>query len=301
MTKTKKIWMDGEFVDWDKANIHVINHSLHYGSAVFEGIRAYPSSAKSTKGKPAVFRLNEHVERFFFSAKTMGMKLPYTREEISNAITELIKVNKLDGCYIRPIAFYGDKMGLSPIDAPVHVAIAVWTWGAYLSKEKVSIIISKYIRIHPQSSVMDAKISGHYINSILTSLESHKAKADEALLLDFDGNIAEGPGENIFFIKGKVLYTPQTGTILPGITRDTIFELAKDLGYKIVEKKIQPKDIPSFEEAFFCGTAAEVCSIEKIDNYTFKTVSKSKEIQKSYMDIVHDENARYKKYLTFVD
>jgi len=290
MQKTKKIWFDGKFVDWDKAQIHVLTHALHYGSGVFEGIRCY-----KTPNGPAVFRLTEHINRFFYSAKCINMKLGYTKTQIQGAILELIKINKISECYIRPIAFYGyGKMGLNPTGAPVNIAIAVWHWGAYLGKDTVKIKISKYIRLHPKSVISDAKICGYYINSIFASLEADKAKVDEALLLDFQGNIAEGPGENIFIIKNKIIYTPKTDNILPGITRNSILQIAQDLKIKTQEKNLKPEDLKKADEAFFCGTAAEVCGINKMGVIT-------KQIKTIYLQAVKGKNKKYQKWLTYVN
>ncbi|MFA7208998.1 MAG: branched-chain amino acid transaminase [Parcubacteria group bacterium] len=296
--KVEYIWIDGKFTPFAKARIHVLNHSLHYGSAVFEGIRCY-----ATKNGPAVFRLKEHIDRLFHSAGTMGMATAFTKKQAAQAVLELIKKNKLQAGYIRPIFFYGEKMGLDPAGAPVQLAIAAWPWGKYLEKESVSVKISSFARIHPGSSVMTAKISGHYANSIVASLEAKKAGFDEALLLDWRGNIAEGPGENIFFVKGKKLYTPEAGTILPGLTRGSVMEIAGDFGYKTIEKKIRPKDLKSFDEAFFVGTAAEINAIGKIDKYIFGAGGEgiaTREIRENYAKIIRGENKKYKKWLSYV-
>jgi len=292
------VWMDGKFTSFAKARIHVLNHSLHYGSAVFEGIRCY-----MTPNGPAVFRLQEHIDRLFHSAQTMGMKMSFTKKQVAQAVLELVKKNKLQEGYIRPIVFYGEKMGLDPAGAPVHLAIAAWPWGKYLAKESVSVKISSFARIHPGSSVMTAKISGHYANSIVASLEAKKAGFDEALLLDWRGNIAEGPGENIFFVKNKTLYTPKAGMILPGLTRDSVMVLARELGYKVAEKDVRLKDLPEFDEAFFVGTAAEINAIGKIDGHIFGAGGEGTvtgEIRENYARIIHGENKKYKKWLSYV-
>lgn len=304
MQKTGKIWVDGKLVERDDANVHILTHSLHYGSAVFEGIRIYKGALGS-----AVFRLDDHISRFFYSAKIMGMQLVYSEEEIKAAILELLKINNLEEGYIRPIAFYGEKMGLAVIDpsnklgasAPVHVAIAAWPWGKYLEKDLVSAMISKIMRIHPKSSVMGAKISGHYSNSILATTEAKKAGYDEAILLDYKGNIAEGPGENIFFVKGKTIYTPKKEAILPGITRDSVMQIAKDLKYKVIEKDIKPLEIKKFDEAFFTGTAAEISPIGKIEKMKFKKAPViGKQIQEIYYKAVRGEIKKYEKWLSVV-
>lgn len=299
MEELKKIWMDGKFVDWQEANIHILTHTLHYGGGIFEGIRAY----KTNKG-PAVFRLPEHIDRFFYSASALEMEIPFSKQEIKQAILETIKINQIEECYIRPIAFFGyGKMGLNPKGAPVQTAIAVWPWGAYLGgKETISVKISKYIRLHPKSTIADAKITGHYVNSILSSLEIQKAGFDEALLLDYEGYVAEGPGENIFIVKNNKLYTPPLGTILDGITRDSVIEIAKDLGIKNQEKKITVKELKSADEAFFSGTAAEICPIGKIDNTLInngKMGEITEKIKDLYQKIVHGKEEKYFHWLQF--
>ncbi|MEM2932825.1 MAG: branched-chain amino acid transaminase [Candidatus Pacearchaeota archaeon] len=299
MEETKKIWFDGKFVDWSNAKIHVLTHTLHYSSGVFEGIRAY-----YTEKGTAVFRLSEHVKRLFYSASCLKIKIPFSQQEIERAILETIKVNELKEGYIRPIAFFGyGKMGLHPVGAPVNVAIAVWPWGAYLGKEAVTVKISKYIRISPKSTIADAKICGHYTNSILASLEAKSAGFDEALLLDCEGNVAEGPGENIFLVKNGKLFTPAKGSILPGITRDSVIKIAKDLGIDVTEKKISVKELKSTDEAFFTGTAVEVCAIKKIDDVIIgdgKIGEITKKIKTVFEEAVRGKRKEYFKWLTFV-
>lgn len=301
MKELKKIWLNGEFINWKRAQIHVLTHALHYGTAVFEGIRAY-----ETKKGSAVFRLVEHIERFFHSASCLDIKIPFTKKEIKSAILELIKINGVNECYIRPIAFFGyGKMGLNPKGSPVNVSIINWPWRAYLGGEKpVKVIISKYIRIHPKSSIMDAKISGCYFNSVLASLDAQKNKAKEAILLDFEGFIAEGPGENIFMVKKGKLFTPLNKTILPGITRDSIIKISKELGLEVKEKKITPDEIKSADEAFFTGTAAEICPIGEIDGVIINNgeIGKiTKKIKNTFKQVVKGENKKYFKWLTFYE
>lgn len=293
--KGEKIWFDGKFVAWDKATLHVLTHTLHYGSGAFEGIRAYHTEKGS-----AVFRLDDHINRFFYSASVLGIKMPYSKSELKKAILEVVKLNRLEECYIRPIVFFGNKMGLIPKGAPVHVAIAAWPWGQYLGKDTVEVNISKFMRIHPDSTIIDAKLSGHYANSIIASSYAKQLGFDEALLLDYKGHIAEGPGENIFFVKGKTLVTPKKGSILPGFTRDSILHIAQDLGYKVAEKDITLADIKKYDEAFFVGTAVEVHPIKGIDSVTFKGSKISCEIQARYSDVVHGKVKKYKKWLQFV-
>lgn len=300
MKEVKKIWLDGKFIDWQEAKIHILTHTLHYGGGVFEGIRAY-----QTKKGTAVFRLKEHIERFFYSASCLEMKLPFSKKEIEKAILETIHINELKECYIRPLAFFGyGKMGLHPADIPINIAITVWPWGAYLGeKETVSVKISQYLRLHPQSIISQAKICGYYVNSILSSLEVKKLGFDEALLLDFEGYIAEGPGENIFMIKNNELYTPSLGTILPGITRDSIIKIAKDLNILVKEKKITPQEIKLADEVFFTGTAVEVCPIGKIDEILInqeKIGKITKKIKNIYNRVVRGQEKKYQKWLTLI-
>jgi len=300
MKEVKKIWLDGKFIDWQEAKIHILTHTLHYGGGVFEGIRAY-----QTKKGTAVFRLKEHIERFFYSASCLEMKLPFSKKEIEKAILETIYINELKECYIRPLAFFGyGKMGLHPADIPINIAITVWPWGAYLGeKETVSVKISQYLRLHPQSIISQAKICGYYVNSILSSLEVKKLGFDEALLLDFEGYIAEGPGENIFMIKNNELYTPSLGTILPGITRDSIIKIAKDLNILVKEKKITPQEIKLADEVFFTGTAVEVCPIGKIDEILInqeKIGEITKKIKNIYNRVVRGQEKKYQKWLTLI-
>lgn len=296
--KSKYIWINGKIIPFAKAQIHVLNHGLHYGSAAFEGIRCY-----STAKGPAVFRLREHIDRLFHSAAVMGMKIAYSKEDIIKAIKELIKKNSLKECYVRPIVYYGEKMGLNPAGAPLNIVIAAWEWAKYLTKDSVSVQISPFMRIHPASSKMTAKLSGHYANSIVASLQAKKKGFDEALLLDYQGNIAEGPGENIFFVKGKTFFTPRKDSILPGITRESIIKIARGLGFKVLEKNIKPKELRKFDEAFFTGTAVEVNAIGKIDKIIFnkeKEGPAAKQIKREYLKIVRGENKKYDSWLDYV-
>lgn len=299
MKKVKKIWLDGKFVDLEKAKIHVLTHTLHYGGGAFEGIRAY----ETDKG-PAVFRLKDHIKRLFYSAKVLGMKIPFSPKEIENAILKLIKINKVKECYIRPIAFYGyGKMVLNPKGAPVNLAIAIWPWEKLLGEKPVKVKISSYIRIHPKSTVVDAKICGHYVNSILATLEAQKAGFDEALFLDYEGFVAEGPGENIFIVKDKKIFTPEKGSILPGITRDTVLKICSDLGITAKEKRISLEELKNADEAFFVGTAAEITPIAKINDTLInngKVGEITQKIRKLYQRIIHGKEKKYLYWLTFV-
>ena len=299
MQETQFIWMDGSFVSWKDANVHILNHSLHYGSAVFEGIRFY-----ETNNGPAIFRLKEHVERLFNSAATLNMKIPFSKEDIEKAIIETVKVNKISSGYIRPLVYHGyGKMGLSLKGAPINVSISCWPWGAYLGEKPIKVKISDFIRIHPKSSLMSAKISGHYTNSILAGEEVRSKGYDEALLLDYKGDIAEGPGENFFIVKNNVIITPPLGSILPGITRDSIIKIAHDLGIKFEEKPLKPKDAYNADETFFTGTAAEVTSIESIDDKKLKEPpgKVTSKLKSCFDEIVKGKNKKYKNWLTFVN
>lgn len=293
-----KVWFNKKIIPLKKAKVSLLTHSLHYGSAVFEGIRCY-----QTKNGPAVFRLDDHLKRLFFSAKTISMKLPYSLKEIKSAVIKVIKINKLKECYIRPIAFFEEKMGLNPEKTPVSLAIAAWPWQAYLGNKPIKTIISSFIRPHPQSIISSAKISGYYINSVFASLEAKKKKANEAILKDYQGFIAEGPGENIFIVKKGKVFTPKTGSILPGITRATILKLLKDLKIKVQEKNISEKELKSADEAFFVGTAVEVCPIAQIDNVKInqgKIGPITEKIKTLYFQLVKGKIKKYYHWLTFV-
>lgn len=299
MQKLKKIWIDGRLVDWQDAQIHILTHTLHYGGGVFEGIRCY----KTAKG-PAVFRLKEHIERLLYSASVLEMVVPFSQEQIEQAVLQIIKVNEVEECYIRPIIFFGDKMGLNPKGAPLHIAIAAWPWEAYLGgKEAVSVKISKYMRMHPSSADIKAKICGYYANSILASLEAHKENFDEALFLDYEGLVAEGPGENIFFVEQGKIITPTSDNILAGITRDSVLKIANDLGIEAKEEKISPERAKLADEAFFTGTAVEVCPIGKIDEALIgqgKPGEITKLIKKVFEQVVRGNSHAYLSWLTFV-
>lgn len=300
MQEVEKIWFNGKFINWKEAKIHLLTHTLHYGGGIFEGIRAY----KTDKG-PAVFRLDDHLKRFFYSAESLEMKICFSPNEIKNSILRLIKINKIEECYIRPIAFYGyGKMGLNPKGLPVEVAVAIWPWKSYLGEKPVKVKTSTFIRIHPKSSVADAKICGHYVNSILASLEAHRLGFEEALFLDFEGFVAEGPGENIFMVKQGKLFTPTPGSILPGITRDTVIKIAKDLGVETQEKKISLAELKRAEEAFFVGTAAEVCPIAQIDETEInkgRIGPITQKIKNIYKRTVSGKEERYLNWLCFVN
>lgn len=293
--RSEYIWMDGSYVPYDDARIHILNHSLHYGSAVFEGIRFY-----ETERGPAIFRLDEHIDRLFLSADAVGMRMPFSKADVRDAAIGIVAKNGFREGYIRPIIFYGERMGLYPDVSSVHVAIACWPWGKYLDHDVVTVRISPLIRIHPESSVMEAKIAGNYVNSVMASIEARKAGFDEALFLDFAGHIAEGPGENIFFVKDKELFTPKSGSILPGITRDTVMKLAEDVGYEITETDLRPEDLARFDEAFFVGTAVEVHPIGRIDDIEYETREGgvTARLRDRYLDVVRGRDDRHVDWLT---
>jgi len=299
MEKAKFIWMDGEFVPFDEAKVHVLTHTLHYGAGAFEGIRAY-ATPKGT----AIFRLEAHIDRLFYSANVLDMQIGFTPTEISNACVETLKRSGFPHAYLRPLVYFGyGKMGLNPEGVPTRVAIACWPWGAYLPHDMVDIKISRYIRIHPASTVADAKICGHYVNSILAVRELQGTPYHEALLLDYDGNIAEGPGENLFIVQGGALVTPPLGTILGGITRSTLIELAKSIGIEVQERPIRPREAFEADEAFFTGTAAEVTPIRSIDDHQIGggTIGPiTGRLRQLYLETVNGQHPDFEHYLTYV-
>ena len=291
--------MNGSFIPWHEARVHVLSHGLHYGSSIFEGLRAY----KTDRGT-AIFRLKEHMDRFHYSAQAIQMKLPYSSDELSAITVELLKRNNIEACYIRPHAAFGyGVMGLNPSTAPVDVTIACWPWGAYLPISSANIKVSKYIRIHPSSTVADAKIGGHYVNSILAVQEVQGTHYHEALFLDYEGNIAEGPGANFFIIKDRKLYTPPAGNILPGITRASVIEIARDQGLTVTEKKLTVDEAQDADEAFFTGTAAEMTPIGSIEDKPLRCSAPgplTAELKAAYLDAAYGRSSRYDTFLTFV-
>ena len=300
MDETKFIWMDGKLVKWKDAKVHVLTHTLHYGAGAFEGIRFY-----ETENGSAVFRLKEHIDRLYYSAGTFNMKIPYSKEDFIEAVKETVRANGLKAGYIRPICFFGyGKMGLNPEGTPVNCAIAVWPWGKYLGEGAVNIKTSGYVRIHPKSTHADAKIVGHYVNSIFASLEVKKAGYDEALLLDYKGNIAEGPGENFFIVSNGKISTPPLGTILKGITRDSIMQIAKEKGIGIKENALTLEEAYNADEAFFTGTAAEVTAIASIDDNKIGSGDigpVTKQLSEEYHNIITGRNSKYEKWLSYVE
>ncbi len=285
---------------WDEATVHCLSHTFHYGSGAFEGIRFYLTD----KG-PAIFKLDEHVARLVYSAQALGMKVPYTTDELKTAIIETVRDNELEQGYIRPVVYYGNEvLRVNPEGNTVHVMIAAWPWGAYLAGDQaISVATSSYVRIHPKSTIADAKINGHYVNSLLANQEAKAQGADEGLLLDFEGNVAEGPGENIFMVTSGGIVTPRLGSILAGITRATVLEIAQDLGYPVEERVIRPEELLTADELFFTGTAAEISPIGTLDGHQIGNGQMgdiTKRIRENYMDIVYGRHRDYQEWLTFI-
>jgi branched-chain amino acid aminotransferase len=301
--KTDKIWMDGKLVNWDDAKIHVLTHTLHYGSGVFEGIRAYP-----TGRGPAVFRLTDHMRRLHDSASLLHMDLPYSVEELVEATKETIRANRLDSCYIRPIAYLGyGEMGLNPLPCQVNVSIAVWPWGSYLGDEGlrrgVRMKISTWRRMDPNVNPVAAKGTGIYINSSLAKVEALHGGYDEAILLNTVGSVAEATGENVFVVKNGVLLTPPLSAgALEGITRDSVMTIARDFGYEVREQNLLRTDLYLADEAFLCGTAAEVVPIREVDDREIGDPGEiTRKIQETYFAIVHGEVDKYADWLEYAD
>lgn len=312
--KAKKYWYNGQFYDWNNALIHPMTHGLHYGTSVFEGIRAYLTA----KG-PAIFRLKEHIDRFFYSAQVAKMSLPWTKEEIIQAIKDVIKVNELSSAYIRPLLFYSyGNLGLVPKFCPVHLVIAAWEWGAYLgdkAHEGVTVYILPQRRLHWSQLDMSAKLGGMYIQSTICGLEARLKGADEAVFLNLEGRVAEGPGENIFIVKdGQLITNDRHESILEGITRSSLLTIASDLGLKTSIAPISKEQFIQADEAFFCGTAVEVVAITRVIDAA-ETTEPSKEyiiasgrpgpitlkLKEAYHKTVRGENPAYEKWLTYIN
>jgi branched-chain amino acid aminotransferase len=295
------IWFDGKLVDWRDAKIHVLTHSLHYGMAVFEGVRAY----KTGQGT-SIFRLQEHTRRFFNSAKIFQMKMPFAAEQILEAQKEVVRANKLESCYLRPIAWIGsEKLGVSARDNTIHVSISAWPWGAYLGEDGLAkgirVKTSSYTRHHVNVSLVRAKASGYYINSILANQEVTANGYDEALLLDTEGYVSEGAGENVFIVRNNTVYTPDLASCLDGITRDSVIQMARDLGYSVVEKRITRDEMYCAAEAFFTGTAAEVTPIRELDDREIGSGSRGPvtgRLQALFFDVVAGKAPAYQSWLT---
>jgi len=298
MRETEKIWMNGELVDWADAQVHVGVHGLHYGSGVFEGIRCY-----ETEEGPSVFRLLDHLKRLESSARLLYMELPYTVEELRAATHELIAVNGLPECYVRPIAFYGyGELGVSTAGNPVEVVIMSWPWGAYLGEDSlrrgITAKISSWKRIGPNVIPHVAKATGIYLNSMLATTEAKRAGYDEAILLTDDGYVADGPGENIFVVKDGIIVTPPLSTsILPGITRESVIEIGRELGYDVEEHSLIRSDLYLADEVFMTGTAAEVTPVRAVDDHELGVGPVTIELQKVYLDAVRGRDARWPHWL----
>ena len=305
MEKTEKIWLDGKFVPWHEANVHVLTHTLHYGLGVFEGVRCYQTKNK----KSAIFRLHEHVDRLFNSAIVLGIDIPFSQKEIFTAIQLVVRKNKLKECYIRPIVFLGhNQMGLNPNGVDVRVAIAAWPWGTYLGDEGISrgirVRISSFTRHHVNITMTRAKACGHYVNSILAKTEAVRDGYDEAILLDSQGYVSEGSGENIFLLSKGRLKTPALScSNLEGITRDSVFGIAKHLKIEVEEGRITRDELYIADEVFLTGTAAEITPVREIDNRIIGNGKRGKtttRIQKMFFEIVHGNHAKFKKWLSEV-
>ena len=296
-----KIWLDGNLVDWDEAQVHVLTHALHYGSGVFEGIRTYETASGA-----GIFRLTDHMRRLFRSAQVYLMEIPFSLDELVEAAKATVRENGLRSCYVRPIAFHAyGEMGLNPLYAPISVAIAVWPWGTYLGDEALEngarLLISSWRRPDPNTFPAQAKATGQYINSGLAKVEAIKAGYDDALMLGPDGTVAEGTGENLFVIRDGVLITPsESSGILLGVTRDSIMTIGRDLGYEIVERKLVRADVYTADEAFLTGTAAEVTPIREVDGRVLGSNGRgpiTKELQQTYFAAVKGEIDRYEHWV----
>ena len=299
-----KIWMDGTMVDWRDAKIHVLSHTLHYGCGAFEGVRAYETAAG-----PAIFRLREHTERLFNSAKILRMKIPFELDTVMQAQRDVVRENGLKSCYLRPLVWLGsEKLGVNPKGCQVHLMVAAWPWGAYLGEEGMAkgirVKTSSYTRHHVNITMTQAKAVSNYTNSILANMEAVDDGYDEAMLLDSAGFVSEGAGENLFIVKKGVVYTPDLSAgALNGITRDTIFAICQDLGLKVVEKRITRDEVYISDEAFFTGTAAEVTPIREFDRIALGAGARgpvTEKIQAAFFDIVNGRNPRYAEWLTKV-
>ena len=297
------IWYDGELVPWRDATTHVLTHTLHYGMGVFEGVRAY-----NTPEGTAIFRLQAHTDRLFDSAHIMNMKMPFTKEELNEATRAAVRENNLESAYIRPMVFYGSEaMGLRATGLKVRVIVAAWHWGAYMGEEAlktgIKVRTSSFTRHHVNISMTRAKANGNYINSMLALQEAVSGAADEAMLLDTEGYVAEGSGENIFLVKNGVVYTPEVTSCLNGITRSTILTLAAELGIQVVEKRITRDEVYIADEAFFTGTAAEVTPIREVDGRQIGIGSRgsvTEILQKAYFDLVTGQTSAHPEWRTLV-
>jgi len=295
------IWVNGEMVSWDRASVHVSNHSLNYGSAVFEGIRFY-ETPENKNGKSTIFRLEDHVNRLFYSASVMGNDIKYSKKEISDAVVETVKVNNFVEGYIRPLVFFGGGIGIDFGNKGAEIAIIVFPWGRY-SEKGVRVCIPNLRKTDSRTTDINAKISGNYQNSILAHLEAKKKNYDLCLLLDCNGEVSEGPGESVFFVKNKKLITPKLGNILPSITRDSVLKLGRENGFETEERVVNLSEIYEMNEAFFCGTAAEITPIKEIadddERKIFETYEVTNKVREIYMNTVRGKNSHL-EWLTFV-
>ena len=297
------IWMDGEMIPWRDATTHVLTHTLHYGMGVFEGVRAYRA-----EGGTAIFRLREHTQRLFHSAHILRMKIPFDQQTLIDAQVDSIRQNKLEAGYLRPMAFYGSEgMGIRADNLKVHVIVASWEWGTYLGEESlrsgIRVQVSSYTRHHVNIAMCRAKANGHYINSMLALQEAVDNGYDEALLLDTNGFVMEGSGENLFIVRDNVIYTPDLTSALDGITRDTVMKIIADEGLELVEKRITRDEIYICDEAFFTGTAAEVTPVRELDNRQIGSGARgpvTERIQSRFFDAVHGRIPEYEDWLTYV-
>lgn len=303
--QTKWVWMNGKVVPWSQANVHASAHTLHYGSGVFEGIRCY-----NTDEGPALFRLDEHLDRLLYSAAVYGMTIPYSKQDLEGAITETITANDFNSCYVRPICFYGTaSLAVNPSACPVEVVILAWPWGKYLGEEAVNkgvrLTVSPWTRFHSNMMPTTAKGCGQYVNSILAVRDAHQRGFDEALMMDREGNVAEGSGENLFLIKDGALHTnDEKSSILPGITRDSILKIAEDLGIPVSVGPITKSSLLAADEAFLTGTAVEVSPVGELDGYRIGSVTPgpiTRAIQEEFFLAVSGKTERYSHWLTVVD
>jgi branched-chain amino acid aminotransferase len=302
--RSEKIWLDGKLVPWDEARVHVMTHTLHYGAGAFEGIRCY----QCADGRSAIFRLDAHVDRLFNTCHILGIRIPFDRRQIAEACRETVRANRLSACYIRPVVFIGDGvMGVHPGANPVRVAIAVWTWGTYLGDEGLAkgirCKVSSFVRPFPNNVMTKAKINGNYVNSVLAKMEAKSLHYDEAILLDTEGYVAEGSGENLFIVKDGRLKTPPLTAILPGITRDAVLRIAEDAGIGRTEQRFTRDELYIADEAFFTGTAAEITPIREVDDRTIGAGAAgpvTRRIQSVFFDAVKGKAPAYAEWLAYV-
>jgi branched-chain amino acid aminotransferase len=301
MEKTEQIWLDGRFVAWEQANVHVLTHTLHYGLGVFEGIRCYAGD----DGRSAIFRLREHTERLFASAHIVGLRIPFSKDEIDAACIETVRVNRLRECYIRPIVFLGEgEMGLAAVNNPVRVAVIAWPWGAYLGEEGVRngirVKTSSFQRLHVNTMMTKGKVVGHYVNSILASIEARRNGYDESLMLDTEGFVAECSGENIFIVRNGVVKTSPLTSVLPGITRDAVITLLRARGTVLIEERFTRDEVYIADEAFMTGTAAEVTPVRELDDRQIgngKPGPVTTQLQADFAGVIRGRDPKYHQWL----